>query len=61
MSGAESQRMMRLDDALLVVTATQTLEEMASAPAARGVDELPDTGEVGRAANCGSPAYNAWG
>jgi hypothetical protein len=53
--------MIRLDDALLAVTAIQTLEEMASAPAEKGVDELPDTGEVGMAANCGGPAYSAWG
>ena len=51
MSGTESQRMMRLDDEPPVVTASQTLEEMASAPADKGADELPDAGEVGRAAN----------
>jgi hypothetical protein len=59
-SGAESQRTMRLDDPLPVVTAIQTLEDMAIAPAENGV-ELPDGGDVGRAANCGCPAYSAWG
>jgi hypothetical protein len=57
-SGTESQRMMRLDDALPVVTAIQTFEEMAIAPAEMGADEL--LGEVGSATNCGCPAYNAW-
>jgi hypothetical protein len=47
--------MMRFDDAPPVVTAIQTLEDMAIAPAERGVDEFPDTGEVGRAANCACP------
>ena len=60
-SGTESQKMMRLDDALPVVTAIQTSEEMAIAPAEMGVDELLDAWEVGRAANCGCPAYSAWG
>lgn len=59
MSGTESQRMMRLDEAPPVVTATQMLEEIASAPADNGVDELPDAGEVGRDANCACPAYSA--
>lgn len=57
-SGTESQRMMRLDDALPVVTATQIFEEMAIAPADIGVDELLDEGEVGSATNCGCPAYS---
>lgn len=51
--------MMRLDEAPPVVTATQMLEEMASEAAENGVDELPDTGEVGRAENCACPAYSA--
>ena len=47
---------------LPVVTAIQRLEDMAIEPAVRGVDELLDVGEVGRAENCPFPAeYNAWG
>jgi hypothetical protein len=56
-SGTESQRMMRL---LPVVTAIQRLEDMAIEPAEKGVDELLDAGEVGRAENCACPEYNAW-
>ena len=58
MSGTESQIMMR---SLPVVTAIQRLEDMAIEPAEKGVDELLDAGEVGRAENCACPEYNAWG
>jgi hypothetical protein len=58
-SGTESQRMTRLDDALPVVTAIQTFEETAIAPAEIGADELLDEGEVGSATNCGCPAYSS--
>jgi hypothetical protein len=50
-SGTESQRIMRLDDELPVVTAIQRSEDRASAAAEKGVEELLDTGELGRAAN----------
>jgi hypothetical protein len=52
--------MMRLDDEPPVVTAIQTLEEMANELADNGVEALLDVGEVGRAANCACPAYRAW-
>ena len=51
--------MIRLDEAPPVVTATHMLEEIASAPADNGVEELPDAGEVGRAENWACPAYSA--
>lgn len=50
--------MMRL---LPVVTAIQRLEDMAIEPAEKGVDELLDAGEVGRAENCACPEYSACG
>ena len=58
MSGTESQRMMRL---LPDVTATQRLSDMAIEPAEKGVGELLDGWEVGRAANWACPEYKAWG
>lgn len=42
---------MRLDDELPVVTAIQRSEDRASEAAEKGVEELLDTGELGRAAN----------
>jgi hypothetical protein len=38
---------------------TQTFDERASDSEVIGMDLLP-TGEVGRGANCGFPAYNDW-
>lgn len=52
-SGTESQRIMRFVPP--VVTAIQMLEDIASEPAERGTDELPDTGVLGRAANWDCP------
>jgi len=57
-SGIESHKIMRL---LPVVTAIQRLEDMAIEPAEKGVGELFDAGEVGRAENCACPEYRAWG
>lgn len=61
MSGTESQRIILLDDPLPVDTAIHRLEDMAIALAEKGVDELLDWGEVGRAANWACPEYRAWG
>jgi hypothetical protein len=47
-SGIESQRMTRLFE--LELTATQTLDDRDSEPAANGVDVFPD-GDVGRGEN----------
>jgi hypothetical protein len=52
-SGTESQKITRLEPP--VVIATQMLEDVASAPAERGTDELADTGLLGRAANWACP------
>jgi hypothetical protein len=52
-SGTESQRIMRFEPPL--VTATQMLEDSASAPAESGADELFDTVLLGRAANWACP------
>ena len=52
-SGTESQKITRLEPPVVIVA--QMLEDIASTPAERGTDALPDTGLFVRGANWACP------
>ncbi len=52
-SGTESHRIMRLEPPLVIET--QMLEDSASEPAERGIDEFAETVVLGRVANWAFP------